>query len=220
MGRIAPTAPSAITALEPDPVRPGAVHVWIDGRRFCTVPVEDATAEGLSVGTVLDAELESRLGLAADREAAFRTALRALERRPFATADLARRLVRKGHPPRASSDAVTRLTALGLLDDARFAAQFIDVQSARGRGPVRLRADLRRVGVESAVIDRALADKFPPGTDLTAQPLALARKRAAQLGNLARPVKRRRLLAYLARRGFRGREVLDAVDTALAPPDA
>ncbi len=42
-------------------------------------------------------------------------------------------------------------------------------------------------------------------------PLALATKRAAQLGELPRPVKRRRVLAYLARRGFAGREITDLV---------
>jgi len=41
-------------------------------------------------------------------------------------------------------------------------------------------------------------------------------KRAAQLGALPRPVKRRRLLAYLARRGFTGREAVDAVTTVLS----
>ncbi len=35
--------------------------------------------------------------------------------------------------------------------------------------------------------------------------------RAAQLGALPRPVKRRRVLAYLARRGFAGREISDIV---------
>jgi len=206
---------ASITALEPDPARPATVHVWVDGRRFCTVPVEALREAGLTVGSAVDGAVEARLGRAADREAAFRTALRALERRAFSMSDLARRLVRKGHPPEAVDQAIERLCAVGLLDDARYAAQFVEVHSARGRGPARLRADLRRMGVESGVIDRALTEQFPPGTDLKAQPLALATKRAAQLGDLSHGVKRRRLLAYLARRGFRGSEVLEAVKEVL-----
>jgi hypothetical protein len=46
-------------------------------------------------------------------------------------------------------------------------------------------------------------------------PRALAAKRAAQLGALPRDVKRRRLLAYLARRGFTGTEALRAVEQAV-----
>jgi regulatory protein len=209
---------ASITALEPDPARPETVHVWVDGRRFCTVPVEALQDAGLTVGSAVDRAAEAELGHAADREAAFRTALRALERRAFSTNDLARRLVRKSHPPEAVDQAIERLCAVGLLDDARYAAQFVAVYSARGRGPVRLRADLRRRGVASDVIDRALAEQFPPGTDLKAQTVALARKRAAQLGDLSHGVKRRRLLAYLARRGFRGSEVLEAVDEVLMRP--
>lgn len=211
-------ASASITALEPDPVRPDTVHVWVDGRRFCTVSVQALRDAGLTVGSAVDRAAAAELGQAADREAAFRTALRALERRALSVNDVARRLVRKGHPPQAVDHAVERLTAIGLLDDARYAAQFIEVYSARGRGPVRLRADLRRRGVGSDVIDRALAEQFPPGTDLKAQTVALAKKRAAQLGDLSHAVKRRRLLAYLARRGFRGSEVLEAVNEVLMEP--
>jgi SOS response regulatory protein OraA/RecX len=42
-------------------------------------------------------------------------------------------------------------------------------------------------------------------------PLALAAKRVAQLGDLPRPAKRRRVLAYLARRGFAGRDITELV---------
>jgi SOS response regulatory protein OraA/RecX len=67
--------------------------------------------------------------------------------------------------------------------------------------------DLLALGVERRVIDRAIAGHWPAGADPEGVPLALAAKRAAQLGNLPRAVKRRRLLAYLARRGFSGREI-------------
>ncbi len=218
-----PSGTATITAIQPDPARPETVHVWVSGRRFCTVPVEAVREGNLAVGTAVGPEVAEHLGHAADREAALRTGLRALERRPFARADLRRRLVRKGHPPPAVDSAIERLVELELLDDANYAAQYINAHSERGRGPVRLRADLRRKGVESAVIEQALAEQFPPGTDLRAQPLQLARKRAAQLGDLPRATKRRRLLAYLARRGFGGWEVLSVVDETLdgeATPDS
>ena len=47
-------------------------------------------------------------------------------------------------------------------------------------------------------------------------PRTLAAKRAAQLGDLPRHVRRRRVLAYLARRGYSGREVTDMVGKLLA----
>jgi len=200
-----------ITALEPDSRRPGTLRVEVDGVRFGAVPQELARAAGLAEGRTVDAELHERLTAAADAEAAFRTLLRALERRSFARADLARRLVRKGHPRPAVESALERATGLGLLDDAEFARNYVQTRALRGRGPSRLTRDLMAMGVERALIDRALAAEWPDGSATTDVPLALASKRAAQLGDLPRPVKRRRVLAYLARRGFAGREISDIV---------
>jgi SOS response regulatory protein OraA/RecX len=63
------------------------------------------------------------------------------------------------------------------------------------------------MGVERRVIDRALAAHQAEAGESPEVPLALASKRANQLGNIPRAAKRRRLLAYLARRGFTGSEV-------------
>jgi hypothetical protein len=82
-----------LTALEPDPRRPGTLRVEVDGVRFGAVPEMLAQAAGLAIGRPVDAELQERLAAAADAEAAFRTLLRALERRSFARADLGRRLI-------------------------------------------------------------------------------------------------------------------------------
>jgi regulatory protein len=125
---------------------------------------------------------------------------------------LGRRLLRKGHPRAAVEAALERAAALGLLDDAAFARNFVQSRAARGRGPSRLIRDLLGMGVERSLIDRALAAEWPEGADRSSLPLALATKRAAQLGALPRQVKRRRLLAYLARRGFSGREVTEMVE--------
>jgi regulatory protein len=206
---------STITAVDPDPRRPGAVRLEIDGARFGAVPRELVGVEGLTVGRVVDAELQLRLGVAADTEAAYRTALRSLEFRSYARSDLGRRLLRKGHPKQAVEAALERASGLGLLDDAAYARGYVQTRAARGRGPSRLTRDLLAMGVQRSLIDRALAAEWPEGSDRASVPLGLATKRAAQLGPLPRQTKRRRVLAYLARRGFSGREVSDMVETVL-----
>jgi regulatory protein len=203
---------STITAVDVDPRRPGAVRLEIDGARFGAVPRELVGPEGLAVGRVVDAELQQRLGAAADIEAAYRTVLRCLELRSYARSDLGRRLVRKGHPRQAVEAALERATGLGLLDDAAYARGYVQTRAARGRGPSRLIRDLLAMGVQRSLIDRALAAEWPEGSDRSSMPLVLATKRAAQLGPLPRQTKRRRVLAYLARRGFSGREVTEMVE--------
>ena len=200
-----------LTALEPDPRRPGTLRVEVDGVRFGAVPETLAHAAGLAVGRPVDAKLQEQLAAAADAEAAFRTLLRALERRSFARVDLGRRLIRKGHPRSAVDAALERAATLGLLDDAKFARNYVQTRAARGRGPARLTRDLMAMGVERGHIDGALAAEWPEGSDRNGMPSALAAKRAAQLSHLPRQVKRRRVLAYLARRGFAGRDISELV---------
>jgi regulatory protein len=201
-----------VTALDPDPRRPEAIRIDIDGARFAAVPRDLISREGLTVGREIDPALQERLAQAADIEAAFRTIVRALEMRSYARRDLGRRLQRKGHPRPAVDAALDRVAQLGLLDDAAFAQTYVETRSARGRGPSRLTRDLLSMGVERGVIDRALATHWPEGSDRSSVPLALAQKRAAQLGSLPRQTKRRRLVAYLARRGFSGRDITEIVD--------
>ena len=196
-----------IGAVVPDPRRAGSVRVVVDGRTLLTLSREVAELEALAPGQLLEEPLYERLCRAADEEAAYRTGLRFLEHRPFAARDLSRRLVLKGHPPSAAQAALERIQGQGLVDDARFSQSYIETRSARGRGPLRLRRDLAGMGVERSVIDLALAEAFGDNRSGGPQVEALARRRAAQLKGLEPVVLRRRLLAYLARRGFAGSEV-------------
>jgi regulatory protein len=210
-----PGRPRRITALVPEAQGAGSVRIEVDGERFGAVAPEVVGAERLQVGRELDEALLARLSAQAEAEAAYRTALRAVERRSFARADLGRRLRRKGHAAEAVELALARLGERGYLDDAAFAVNYVETRSARGRGPLRLRRDLAAMGVERSVIDRALA-AHAEDAEAGELPRALAAKRLAQLGDLPRYVRRRRVLAYLARRGFSGREVTEMVGKLLA----
>jgi regulatory protein len=205
-----------ITALVPEPQGAGSIRIEVDGARFGSLPPEVVREERLRVGVELDDALLGRLAGLAEVEATYRTALRAVERRSFARADLGRRLRRKGHAPEASARALGRLVERGFLDDAAFAANYVETRAARGRGPLRLARDLAAMGVERSVIDGALAAHGASADTAGDVPRALAAKRAAQLDDLPRHVRRRRVLAYLARRGFSGREVTEMVGKLLA----
>lgn len=204
-----------VTALDPDPRRAGTLRIEIGGERFGAVPHEVAAAAGLVRGLAVTPELRERLAAAADEEAAYRTVLRSLERRSFAWFDLGRRLRRKGHPAVAVEAALGRAAALGLLDDAAFAANYVQTRTARGRGPSRLATDLMAMGVERSLIDRAIAAEWSEDTDRSSIPRQLAEARAARLSGFPAPVKRRRVLAYLARRGFTGRHITEIVSRVI-----
>lgn len=193
-----------ITALEPDPTRPGAVRVRVDGRVFCTVDAAEATDRGLAVGVAWDVEHAGSAEHAAEHEASWRALLGSLERRNFSVGEIRRRLKQKGHPPEAVEYAIGRALASRLLDDRTFAFRYVESRSSRGRGPGRLRQDLRQLGVDNALIEAAILAQWPEPEDAMVLCRQLAERRARQLGSLAPDVKRRRLIAYLARRGFTG----------------
>ena len=205
-----------ITALEPDPARPGSIRVHVDGRLFCTVGEESLTAAGLEVGELWDGTRAGVAGEAADLEAAWRSLLRALERRAFATGDLRRKLRRNGHPAPAVDLAIERALRVRLLDDQAYVSQYVASRSARGRGPSRLRRDLSALGIDRGTIDAALAVQWPEPEDALVLARELAQRRARQLAAQPREVRRRRILAYLARRGFTGAKVADLVRWVLS----
>jgi regulatory protein len=203
-----------LTGLAPDPRRPDYRLVEVDRGRFASLPAEALAGLGLVVGAEISPPVFARLQELADLEGAYRAALRALARRAHARHDLRRRLLQKQHPPAAVDGALARLAAQGLLDDAAFAHDYAGVKAARGRGPARLIKDLLAQGVERRVAEEAvraaLADE---GVDADAAVRAVAEKRAKQLAGLPAPVRRRRLAAFLARRGFQGPEVRDVVES-------
>ncbi len=205
-----------ITALEPDPARPGSVRVLVDGRLFCTVGEESVGAAGLEVGEPWDGPRAGVAGEAADLEAAWRSLLRALERRSFACGELRRKLCRGGHPAPAVDLAIERAVRVRLLDDAAFVTQYVASRSARGRGPARLRRDLSGLGIDRGMIDAAITAHWPEPEDALALARELAQRRAKQLAAQPRDVRRRRILAYLARRGFTGAQVTELVHRVLS----
>jgi len=195
-----------LTGLAPDPRQPGYRLVELDRGRFASLPAEALAGLPLRVGDALSDTLLDRLQALADLEAACRAAVRLLASRSRSRADLRRRLVQKQHPPAAADGALARLEARGLLEDRRFAREYAASHALR-RGPARLLRDLLAQGVErdtaEEAVRAALADE---GVDPVSAARAVAEKRARQLADLPLEVRRRRLLAYLARRGFQGSE--------------
>ena len=202
-----------LTALAPDPRQPGYRLVEVDRGRFASLPVAALEPLRLEVGAALAPAVLDRLRELADIEAAERAALRALARRAHARLDLQRRLVKKQHPPAAVDAALERLASRGLLDDRRFAEQYAALRATRGKGPVRLLGDLMAQGVERRTAEQAVRRALEEeGIDPGVEARAVATKRARQLAGLPVPVRKRRLLAFLLRRGYAGVPLKDLVE--------
>ncbi len=119
-----------------------------------------------------------------------------------------RQLRDRGHDAAAAGKAVRRLQDLGLLDDLEFSRNFARVRSSKGHGAARLITDLLAKGVEKSTAQQGVEETLEEeAVDPLAQAKSIAEKRCSQLGDIPPQKKRRRLMAYLRRRGFWGYEI-------------
>lgn len=153
-----------------------------------------------------------------DVSAAHEAALRALERRRRTRRELERRLAEKGFEPQTARAALDRLERVGLVDDLEYARAFLRERLGRRAVGARLvRNQLLARGVPAPLIDQALQEAATDAEDeLPRTEAERARRALAQLGRryagLEPRVRRQRLTAALARRGFD----YDAIAEALA----
>jgi regulatory protein len=137
-----------------------------------------------------------------DARAARAAALDALARRDHAAGDLRRKLLEKGYDSAVVAPLLDALRAEKLLDDRRYAENFVAYHAARGQGPVRVRADLRRHGLEGALVEECL-DAFPDW--IVHLRKARQKKFGAQLpSNYADQQRQARFLGY---RGFTSAQI-------------
>ncbi len=125
--------------------------------------------------------------------------------------------MRKGFDPADIEAASERLIVSGLLDDARFAAQFARWRMvSKGASKRHVGLLLSRKGIArdlaNAVIEQVIEDE---GIDTAAALDHVARRKLASLGVLEAVVIRRRLYSFLARRGYDVAEIRTVVDRLL-----
>ena len=205
-----------ITALEADS-RSGGVRIQVDGRPFGTVGAADVAACGLAADREIDEAVAETLAKRAEVFSARAVALRMLATRPLPSAEMMRRLVRRGHAKPAAEQAVEALKDMGLLNDSEFANHYVRTKAKRQKfGPRRLLGDLKRLGVNERVAQQAVSDVLESdGVNAGEVLREAAEKKARSLSGLDPAVAKRRLRAYLLRRGFGGGEVVEVVRSVL-----
>jgi regulatory protein len=138
-----------------------------------------------------------------------------LRRSALSVAEVRSVLVEHGLDDVEVEEWIERYERLGYLDDARLAEQVLHSHGVRrGRGSGAIMQELGRRGVDTSIA-RSVVDELDPETELENARVVAAR-RARQLTGLDRQTAERRLSAFLARRGYPGDVVREAVSAALA----
>ncbi|OBI87269.1 recombination regulator RecX [Mycobacterium sp. 1245805.9] len=128
--------------------------------------------------------------------------LRLLTARSRTRAELSGQLSKRGYPDDVRERVLDRLAAVGLVNDAEFAEQWVESRRTRaGKSRRALAAELRTKGVGKEVIGAALAGIDAAAERDRAEELVRAKLRRETLsGDDAR--LSRRLVGMLARRGY------------------
>ena len=199
--------------------RPGRFVVSLaDGRTF-TVAIAALSETGATrAGVALDADAVAFLG----RESAITDlsdrAVNALARGRKTRRELELRLRRVQPDVSLIAEALDRLTAVGVLSDEDVAHAEAAARLRRGEAPAKVRQVLRRKGVERRMVNEAVSAAISEdGFDELASCRALAEKRVRALGAEEPVVLRRRLVAFLQRRGFGGSVIGQVLRQVLAP---
>ena len=183
-----------VTALVPS--SKSKVRVYLDGQPAFSLSKK--LAREVELDEVLS---DSRIQELVERnrlEAAYGQALRLISYRPRSEREIRIRLARKGQPEEVQDAVIKQLRSEGLTDDAAFARMWIENRMEfRPRGAWALRAELTGKGVAREQIDMALED-----FDEDEAARRAARQGARRYTHLSPDLFRRRLSAYLSRRGF------------------
>lgn len=133
-------------------------------------------------------------------------ALQLLKKRLRSAWELDQALLRRGVEAEERTKVITELTEAGLIDDQRFAKAWVhDRDRFAPRGAYLLRQELLKKGIDKEIIRQVLQDRLEDEEepiDELAQARELAERRFALYRGLPEETQKRRVMAFLLRRGF------------------
>jgi regulatory protein len=203
-----------VTGIVESSKQDGRYTVQVDGRAFATVSLDILDRLHLRVGLPMNDELGAAVEEAAAVLKTYDRALGLLAFQARSARDLRTRLLRKGEPAANVDAAVERLVANGLLNDADYARQLARSRVlGQGASRRRVQQEMFKHGVARDVGDEAIAEVFEDeAVDEGELVERVARKKMRAFAKLDPETRRRRLYAFLARRGYES----DAIRRAMA----
>ena len=185
------------TIVERKPRPRDRVWIRLSGGRFFAIP--EAAATHCVPGAALSKEDVDHLDRLDQYVRGHDKAMRMLGARARSRREIESALRTLGISDAVRKGIVEALEGAGLIDDARFAREFVSVRKETRRvGPHRLRQDLSRLGLNRVVVDRALASYGAEEQEVLARALV---ERTVRSGAIDENVVRR-VVALLKRKGF------------------
>lgn len=194
-----------ITALEPQK-RPGRLNVFVDGQFVMGVGEAVAADLRLRVGKEMTSEKLLEVAGAEEVQKALDSALLLLEVRARAKREIETRLTQKGYEEGIIEQVIEKLVRLELINDAQFAAAWVEAKTrVGGNRPVgrrRLSSELYAKGVAKDQIAEAVGTVSNSDELVLARAAASKKVRTVPTDRDLLQAERRKLMGFLQRRGF------------------
>lgn len=190
-----------ISALKQQVKNPQRVSVFVDDKYEFSLSLDEVVKYKVKNGDELDkAALKKYKQISQDGKLRARC-LEWLLNRPHSTREFRDYLYRKKADPALSEKLIEEFSAKGYLNDTKFAAWFIDLQSRKNKSQRAIRAELLKKGIAGEALDQALEEN-------EIDELAALKEIIAKKQKLSRykkdPLK---LAQYLTSQGFSYQEV-------------
>jgi regulatory protein len=134
-----------------------------------------------------------------------------LKFRPRSEKEIFTRLKKKKFNAQTIKETLSFLKDKDFINDALFAKSWIDSRLKKPLGLKRIRQELRIKGIDQKILDRQLEEvkKNYAEADIIAK---LAQQRLKRLKGVEPQKAKRRIFAYLLRRGFSADAVMDTIN--------
>jgi regulatory protein len=186
-----------ITAIEVQKKNSKRVNIFLDGE--FAFGLSCIVAAWLELGQSLSDEKIVELKIQDEQEIAYQRALRITGYRSRSTFEIKRHLRKLNFSQNIIAAVLNRLEHAGILDDRQFAKLWVENRvEFRPRSHRMLTLELRQKGIKDDIIKKTLETTTPDG-DLAYK---AALKQKSKYNNLEWQDFRRKLSAYLYRRGF------------------
>ena len=199
-----------ITALSTSKRNASKQVIHVDGKAVATLSQKHIASLCLEVGAPWEPGLAQIIRDAAEVEDAFEYAMKLINRKPLSRQQLMEKLQKHGCPAGIIERVLTKVTAIGALDDKAMARELVEeIDRRRPAGPLLKRAKLMQRGVAESVIDEIVDASSDTATQIEAARALLA-SRSKSMAKLSDLERKRKQWSLLARRGFE-EEVIEAV---------
>ena len=209
-------SPGTITSLERQKKNQNRVSVFIDGTFAFGIHQDVLLQHMLYTGLRIELDTIEQIRQADQLIRAKTAAIHYLSYRARTEHEIRNKLKKDRFSTEIIEIVINRLYELSYIDDETFVRNYVrDRLNRKGHGPIRLKADLRKLGITPEQIDHVL-ENTTDKNGLFENALEQAKKRNKRLEREHDPLKKRRkLYSFLLRKGHTTdivKEVLDHLD--------